>query len=210
VGSTSTCNLVLGKFHIPETDYFENHHDFQNPQNIPTSPSMDKTRPLFDLLSFGLSLSSTRKYSPFLYSTSHACKPITLEAKNYILQHLMENPLIPLPPNANPWVSTMHGTLRLPQNLHDMLENYLKILPKFDGESEISIEDHIASFQYCTNNLAIHNEYVYMRNFVQTLKGYTRKWFHNLAANSINSWDLFQTIFVNQWREKRDHQYYLT
>jgi len=56
-----------------------------------------------------------------------------------------------------------------------MPNNYLKILPKFNGKSETSVEDHITTFKDSTNNSAIEYEDVYMQNFVQILEGDTRK-----------------------------------
>jgi hypothetical protein len=44
----------------------------------------------------------------------------------------------PPPPKPNPWVTARYGPIVLPINLHNMPHNYLKILPKFNGESEIS------------------------------------------------------------------------
>jgi len=53
------------------------------------------------------------------------------------------------PPGGNPWVNARYGPITLPQNLHGMPANYLKILPKFEGENEISAEDRIDAFQDC-------------------------------------------------------------
>jgi len=72
----------------------------------------------------------------------------------------------PSPPLGNPWVAARYGPIILPQNLHDMPNNYLKILPKFNGENETYAEDNIDAFQYCTNNLGVEYEDVYMCNFV--------------------------------------------
>jgi len=67
-----------------------------------------------------------------------------------------------------------------------MLENYLNILPKFDGESEKSTKYHIAAFQECIDNLTIKHEYVYTNIFFQILERDTRKWFSNLHINPID------------------------
>ena len=47
-----------------------------------------------------------------------------------------------------------------------MPKDYLKMLPKFDGENEITTEDHLAPFQGCKDNLAIEHEDVYLNIFV--------------------------------------------
>eukprot|EP01018_Ginkgo_biloba_P021852 Gb_40590 [translate_table: standard] len=119
---------------------------------------------------------------------------------------------IPPPPPAriNPWVQARYGPSRLPVNLNDMPNNYLKILPKFDGENNASVEDHMIHFQDFTDNLFIEYDDVYMRLFGQTLEGDVRKWFKDLMVDSIDSWKTFKELFMRQWGEKRDHLYYLT
>eukprot|EP01018_Ginkgo_biloba_P034759 Gb_09446 [translate_table: standard] len=138
-------------------------------------------------------------------------KPITPKAKNLILQHLMahHNPPPP-PPRVNRWVQAKYGPLRTPVNVHDMPDNYLKILPKFDGEKNALAEDHMTAFQDFTDNLFIEHDDVYMRFFVQTLEGDVKKWFRDLTTNSIDSWETFKVSFMRQWGKKRDHLYYLT
>eukprot|EP01018_Ginkgo_biloba_P007611 Gb_17039 [translate_table: standard] len=64
----------------------------------------------------------------------------------------------PPPPRVNPWVQDSYGPLRLPVNLHDMPDNYLKILPKFDGEKNASAEDHMTSFQDFTDMMFIEHD----------------------------------------------------
>jgi len=39
----------------------------------------------------------------------------------------------PPPPPLNPWVTTRYGPLNFPINVHDLPENYLKILLRYDG-----------------------------------------------------------------------------
>ena len=46
--------------------------------------------------------------------------------------------------------------------------------------------------------------------FVQSLEGDARKWFRNLAPDSIHSWVAFHNLFMEKWGEKKDHQYYLS
>jgi hypothetical protein len=42
--------------------------------------------------------------------------------------------LPPPPPPINPWVAARYGPLHIPINPHDLPDNYLKLLPKYDGE----------------------------------------------------------------------------
>jgi hypothetical protein len=100
--------------------------------------------------------------------------------------------------------------LNLPGNLHDFPDNYLKMLPKFNGESEITAVEHLAFFDEFSDNFGLEHEDVYMRLFIQTFEGEVRTWFKGLPPNSLDSWDALEIAFLRQWGEKKDHLYYLT
>jgi hypothetical protein len=59
----------------------------------------------------------------------------------------------PPPPPLNPWVMARFGPLNIPAHVHDLPENYLKLLPKYNGEPTLSVEEHLATFQDFTDNL---------------------------------------------------------
>jgi hypothetical protein len=46
--------------------------------------------------------------------------------------------------------------------------DYLKYMPKFTGEEDITAEEHLATFYSYVDNLNIENEDVWMRVFVQS------------------------------------------
>ena len=49
--------------------------------------------------------------------------------------------------------------LNLPSQLHDFpLGDYLKYLPKFTGECEIYVEEHLAAFYSYSNNQNVEHE----------------------------------------------------
>jgi hypothetical protein len=140
--------------------------------------------------------------------------PLFAEASNLILKHIIpgigggggnRNP-----PPVNPWVEARYGPLNLPQNTHDLLENYLKLLPKYDGEKTLIVEEHMVVFQDFTENLFIEHDDVFKILFVQTIKGDVRKWFRGLPRASINTWQVLETTFMRKWGENRDNLYYLT
>jgi hypothetical protein len=64
-------------------------------------------------------------------------------------------------------------------------EYSLKYMPKFTGEEDIIVEEHLVSFYSYADNLKIENEDVWMRFFVQILDGEARKWFGGLTPGSI-------------------------
>eukprot|EP01018_Ginkgo_biloba_P022732 Gb_08713 [translate_table: standard] len=169
--STSSSNLAFEEVVFLEFEFKEDFQVLETPIKSPVDSILGKGKVLSDLEGSVLSFSEGRPWSkPAIVSSPR--KPITPKAKNLILQHLMahHNPPPP-PPRVNPWVQPRYGPLRLPVNLHDMPDNYLKILPKFDGEKNVLAEDHMIAFQDFTDNMFIEHDDVYMRRFVQTLEG---------------------------------------
>jgi hypothetical protein len=65
---------------------------------------------------------------------------------------------------------------------------YLKYIPKFTREGDITAEEHLVAFYSYADNLNIGNEDVWMRVFVQSLDGEVRKWFRGLAPR-IHCWN---------------------
>jgi hypothetical protein len=74
---------------------------------------------------------------------------------------------------ANPPLNRMdaivvarYAPLVLPHPMNPLpAEDYLKYMPKFTGEGDITAEEHLVSFYSYADNLNIENEYVWMRVF---------------------------------------------
>ena len=66
-------------------------------------------------------------------------------------------------------------------------DGYLKHLPRFNGETGPSAEDHIDGFLDFAGNMNIEHEDVYMWLFVQSLEGNVRICFRQLRENSIRT-----------------------
>jgi hypothetical protein len=88
--------------------------------------------------------------------------------------------------------------------------DYLKYMPKFIGEGDITVEEHLTTFYSYADNLNIENEDVWMRVFVQSLDGEVRKWFRGLAPGSIAGIEALDNAFLRQWGDKKDFMYYMT
>jgi hypothetical protein len=88
--------------------------------------------------------------------------------------------------------------------------DYLKYMPKFTGEGDLTAEEHLATFYSYANNLNIENEDVWMRFFVQSLDGEVRKWFRGLAPGSIAGIEALDSAFLRQWGDRKDFMYYMT
>jgi hypothetical protein len=108
-------------------------------------------------------------------------------------------------------VATIYAPLILPQPVNPLpARDYMKYMPKFTGEEDITVEEHLVAFYSYTDNLNIENEDVWMRIFVQSLDGEVRKWFRRLAPGSIVGIEALDSAFLRQWGDKKDFMYYMT
>jgi hypothetical protein len=108
-------------------------------------------------------------------------------------------------------VAARYDSLLLPHPMNSLpLGDYLKYMPKFTGEEDVTIEEHLAAFYSDANNQNIENEDVWMRVFVQNLFGEARKWFRGLAPGSITSIEALDEAFLRHWGDKNDFLYYIT
>jgi hypothetical protein len=88
--------------------------------------------------------------------------------------------------------------------------DYLKYMPKFTGEEDITAEEHLSAFYSYADNLNIENEDVWMRVFVQSLDGESRKWFRSLTPGSIARIEALDDSFLRHWGDKKYFLYYIT
>jgi hypothetical protein len=108
-------------------------------------------------------------------------------------------------------VAARYAPLVLPQPMNALpIGDYLKYMPKFTGEEDITAEEHLATFYSYADNLNIENEDVWMRVFVQSLDGEARKWFRSLAPGSIVGIEALDDAFLRHWGDKKDFLYYIT
>ena len=91
-----------------------------------------------------------------------------------------------------------------------MPQDYLKILPRFNGENEIEDQNHLEVFCSFAENFNVEHLDVVLRMFVQSLDGEARKWFKTLGNRSITTWEEMENYFLRKWGEKKYHGYYLT
>jgi hypothetical protein len=108
-------------------------------------------------------------------------------------------------------VAARYAPLVLPQPMNSLpTRDYLKYMPKFTGEEDITIEEHLVSFYSYVDNLNIENEDVWMRVFVQSLDGEAMKWFRGLTPGSIVGIEALDDVFLRKWGDKNDFMYYIT
>jgi hypothetical protein len=116
----------------------------------------------------------------------------------------------PPPPIIFSKVSARYAPLFLLVPLHDLPKNYMKNMPKFKGEGDLTTIEHINFFDQFVDILALKPEDVYSRLLVQNFEGQVRTWFRGLPVGSIRTYDELDNDFLRQWGERKDHLYYLT
>jgi hypothetical protein len=108
-------------------------------------------------------------------------------------------------------VATRYDPLVLPQPMNALPPGYyLKYMPKFTREEDITTKEHLSAFYSYADNQNIENEDVWMRVFVQSLFGEARKWFRGLAPRSITGIEVLDEAFLRHWGDKKDFLYYIT
>jgi hypothetical protein len=108
-------------------------------------------------------------------------------------------------------VAARYALLIFPQPLNALPAGvYLKQLPKFIGEGDITAEEHLLAFYSYDNNYIIENEDAWMRIFVHSLDGEARKWFRAMTPGSIDGIEDLDDIFLRRWGDKNDFMYYIT
>jgi hypothetical protein len=108
-------------------------------------------------------------------------------------------------------VATIYAPLILPHPMNPLpIGDYLNYMPKFIGEGDIIVEEHLAAFYSYADNLNIENEDVWMRVFFESLDGEVRKWFRGLAPGSIVGIEALDSAFLRQWGDRKDFMYYMT
>ena len=97
-------------------------------------------------------------------------------------------------------VAARYAPLIFPQPMNSLPPgDYLKYMPKFTGEEDITAEEHRVAFYSYAHNQNIENEDVWMRFFVQFFFGEARKWFRGLALGSITGIEALDNAFLRHW-----------
>jgi hypothetical protein len=108
-------------------------------------------------------------------------------------------------------IATRYAPLVLPQPLNALPEDgYLKQLPKFTGERDVMIDEHLEAFYSFTYDNVIMHADVWISIFVHSLQGKARKWFKALPHGSIDGIEDLDNAFLRQWGDKKDFMYYMT
>jgi hypothetical protein len=97
-------------------------------------------------------------------------------------------------------VPDQYQPLDLPPLLHDLPVNYIKNIPRFDGENgKITVEKHIQNLEDFLDLYEVEDDDVYIRILALSLQGKVKNWFRNLSAASIINFHQFMQVFLKRW-----------
>ena len=92
--------------------------------------------------------------------------------------------------------------------LHDLPQDFEKMLPKFDPSENILVDGHLQRFYLAIEGLrAREHEDVVCILFPHTLKGVAASWYFALPVNSITDQDTFERIFRIKYDVQKTHAY---
>jgi hypothetical protein len=86
---------------------------------------------------------------------------------------------------------------------------YMKYLPIYNAEVDVTAEEHLITFYIFANNFNIDYADVWMRSFVQSMDGEVRKWFWGLPPSSIVDINALYESFIKKWGYRRYYLYYI-
>jgi hypothetical protein len=108
-------------------------------------------------------------------------------------------------------LAARYAPLVLPQPMNALpATEYLKYMPQFTREGDMTAEEHLSSFYRFAEIQAIENEDVWMRVFVQSLDGDARDWFKDFPPRSVDEIDALDDSFLRHWGNKKYLLYYIT
>jgi hypothetical protein len=108
-------------------------------------------------------------------------------------------------------IAARYAPLVLHVGLHALpATNYMKYLPRYNGEGEVIVEEHLVAFYSFADNFNIDYVDVWMRSFVKILYGEVIKWFRSLPLASIADIEALDETFIKKWGDRRDYLYYIT
>ena len=86
--------------------------------------------------------------------------------------------------------------------LHDLPQNYAQRITLYDGEGNFTAQHHADRFNDFIDLEEVDHEDAKMIFFYQSLSGEGKKWFKDLPARSIPTFEEFQTLFIDRWEYK--------
>ena len=93
--------------------------------------------------------------------------------------------------------------LAFPIVLHDLPQNYPQRISFFDGEGNFTARHRMDTFEYFIDLEEVDYDDAKMRLFAQSLFGEEKIWFKYLPARPILTFEVFKTLFLDSWEDKK-------
>ena len=79
-----------------------------------------------------------------------------------------------------------------------------KVLPRFDPEKGVSVEDHLQGFYLALHLLNVEHEDVVCINFQYKFEPKALSWYFSLQKHSILNWDGFAKEFLGKFGNQKN------
>ena len=100
-------------------------------------------------------------------------------------------------------MATRIASLALPAVFHDLPWNYSQRITLFDGEGNFIARHHMDRFDDFIDLEEVDYDDAKLRLFAQSLSREAKRWFKDLLARSIATFEAFQTLFLDMWEDKK-------
>jgi hypothetical protein len=100
---------------------------------------------------------------------------------------------------ARPWLD--QDVVAVPGPQHPLPKHPQKWLTKFDPDSKQIAEDHIMKFMLDIRLRNVEHEDVVCRLFPYTFAGNASTWYFSQQPHTITSWEKFESIFLEKFRD---------
>ena len=93
--------------------------------------------------------------------------------------------------------------IAIPGAQHPLPKHPKKLLPKFDPDNDVTLEDHIKQFMLSLRLMDVQHKDVVCRLFLYTFVSKASTWFFYITVGSIASWQQFETTFLSQFGDDK-------
>ena len=92
----------------------------------------------------------------------------------------------------------------IPWAPHPMPNDYIRRLPQFSGNNDISIESQLDTLWNYMEIRGVNNEDVYMQALGESLQEDVQLWFDHSAPGSVTGYDMFTDLLIDIWSRNTD------
>ena len=87
--------------------------------------------------------------------------------------------------------------------MHDLPQSCSQRISLYDGDGNFTTRQHVDIFDDFVDLEEVDDDDIKMRLFAQSFSGVAKKWFRDLPARSIATFEAFKTSFLERWDDKK-------